>query len=148
MKTFSQNLVTLRKAAGFSQKDFANMLNIPVTTLSGYELSDREPKFDMLVKMAAMLNVSVDTLLHDTTEQKFNFPQRDDFMSALQIKLAGDTVIVKIPREKLKQMILTMQLAADFLNHTSSIIVEKGDVDVEQKYLLKWYDTKGEKSNE
>lgn len=148
MKTFSQNLIALRKAAGISQKDFAQMLGIPVTTLSGYELADREPKFDMLVKMAAMLNVSVDDLLHDTFEKKFNIPQRDDFMSGLRIKVVGDTMIISFPPDKKEQMILSMQIAAGILNFTSSVAIEEGNSKIVKDFRLMMFNKEGENLNE
>lgn len=65
---FGKNLSTLRKQAGFSQKEFAEKLNIPPTTFANYENSvGAEPKFNVLIKIAEILGVSIDTLLTGRT---------------------------------------------------------------------------------
>lgn len=63
MTAFQRNLRFCRKEAGILQQDFAQMLGIPVTTLSGYENGGREPKFSLLIKMADIFGVTVDDLV-------------------------------------------------------------------------------------
>lgn len=62
--SFQENLRYYREKAGYkTAKDFADVLNIPYTTLKGYENAGREPKYNILVKIADILNVSLDDLL-------------------------------------------------------------------------------------
>ena len=60
---FHINLRRMREDAGYTQKEFADMLSIRVTTYRNYENTLREPSYDILVKMAEILGVSTDTLL-------------------------------------------------------------------------------------
>ena len=140
MSEFNKNLVALRKAAQISQKDFAQMLNIPISTLSGYENGGREPKFDLLIKMAELLTVSIDDLLKSDLDEKFNVAYRDKFLSELRFQLIGDSLVVNLPRERREEFILAMQIAADFLLFSSSLITENGCKELHKKFILKWFD--------
>ena len=62
--SFQENLKYYREKAGYkSAKEFANTLGIPPNTYVGYEVRGREPKYEMLCKMADLLQVSTDDLL-------------------------------------------------------------------------------------
>lgn len=52
----------IRKERGISQKDFAHMLGIPISTLANYENNHREPSIDLLIRIYEILGVSLDTL--------------------------------------------------------------------------------------
>ncbi|WP_373205854.1 helix-turn-helix domain-containing protein [Clostridium tertium] len=52
-----------RKNKNITQKDFANILNIPVSTLANYENNHREPNLEMIKKIAKALNISPDELI-------------------------------------------------------------------------------------
>lgn len=61
---FAENLRKYRQAAGFtSAKDFAAALGLPYTTYIGYESGDREPRQEVLCKIAVALHVSPSELL-------------------------------------------------------------------------------------
>lgn len=61
--SFQENLRHYREQAGYSAKEFAEVLKIPPNTYVGYEVRGREPKFDTLCKIADLLEVSTDDLL-------------------------------------------------------------------------------------
>ena len=62
--TFRDNLRHYREKAGYSQaKDFAAAIGVKYSTYIGYESQGKEPKYDTLRRIAAALNVSIDTLL-------------------------------------------------------------------------------------
>lgn len=62
--SFQENLRFYREKAGYtSAKDFSKALNIPYNTYAGYESQYREPKYETLIKIADLLNVSTDELL-------------------------------------------------------------------------------------
>lgn len=66
-----KNLRHYRELAGYkTAKDFASALNIPYNTYTAYENQKREPKLDMVVKIANMLNISTDELLGRTVINK------------------------------------------------------------------------------
>ncbi|MCL2522241.1 MAG: helix-turn-helix domain-containing protein [Erysipelotrichales bacterium] len=58
-----RNLKETRIKKGLSQKDLAELTNIPQTTLSGYENSSREPRVDDMAKIAIAMNMTVDELI-------------------------------------------------------------------------------------
>lgn len=62
--TFQENLRKCREAAGWKYaRDFAEYVGIKYSTYVGYETQNREPKYDILVKIAKALDVSTDDLL-------------------------------------------------------------------------------------
>lgn len=61
--SIGSRLIELRKDRGYSRKEFAEFIGIPVTTLRNYELGKREPGHPFIVQMAYMFNVSTDYLL-------------------------------------------------------------------------------------
>ena|GEM_PF-1489857 len=141
--SFQKNLVALRKSKGISQKDFAQMLNIPVTTLSGYETIGRQPKFETLIKMAEILNISVDKLIGCDIEQKLNLSDRQEIVESSRFRLVGDMLVVNLPSDPQKkaQAIMAMQTAGDFLHCIWQL--EMGSVPTQDKtrrVLLKFVD--------
>ncbi len=60
---FHSNLRNLREMSGYSQKEFADLVGIPVTTYRNYENTLREPSYDILIKIADILRVSVGELI-------------------------------------------------------------------------------------
>jgi len=68
----AQNLQFLRRKTGHSQQELADLLEIPRTTWSGYELGKVEPNINMLQKISNFFNQPIDRLL----SQRIDF---DDF---------------------------------------------------------------------
>ena len=63
-KIFGENLRRLREQAGYKQaKEFAAVVGVPYTTYSSYEKLGREPRYEVLCKIAEALSVSIDELL-------------------------------------------------------------------------------------
>ncbi len=58
-----ERLPVLRRSKGWTMKRMAEELCIPYTTYVGYEKGVREPPMELLVRMARLFGVSVDTLL-------------------------------------------------------------------------------------
>lgn len=68
MIEFSKNLKMFREKAGLTKSDMAKKLGVSLSAYSFYEngrdkVGDREPNFNNLVKIAEILQVTVDTLL-------------------------------------------------------------------------------------
>lgn len=64
---FQENLKYYREKAGYkTAKDFSKALKISYTTYFAYENQGREPKYEILCKIANLLNVSLDDLLGRT----------------------------------------------------------------------------------
>lgn len=69
--SFKDNLIRCRELAGYSNAaDFARKLGISYTTYMGYENKGAWPPEKNLLKIAELLNVSVDLLIGFTTKEK------------------------------------------------------------------------------
>lgn len=65
--SFQENLKYYREKAGYkTAKEFSDVLKLPYNTYAGYESKNREPKYEMLCKIADLLEVSTDDLLGRT----------------------------------------------------------------------------------
>ena len=64
---FQENLRYYREQAGYSSIKLAKILQIPYTTYKNYENMRNEPKYETLIKIADVLNVSTDKLLGRST---------------------------------------------------------------------------------
>lgn len=60
---FNKNLKTYREKTGISATEFAKLLGISKNTYMPYETQNREPSFAILIKIANLLNISVDELI-------------------------------------------------------------------------------------
>lgn len=58
-----KNMKRERKAAGYTQREFAQLLGMPVSTYSNYENGNRDPGPETLKKIAAALGIPLDRLL-------------------------------------------------------------------------------------
>lgn len=60
---FFERLIYLREEKGFTRKQLAEKLGVSVRLVSYWENNQRECDFNMLIKMADLLNVTIDFLL-------------------------------------------------------------------------------------
>lgn len=70
MVDFGNRLKELRLNAGLSQKQLADKLWITKATVSYYELSERNPSPEILIKIAKVFHVTTDYLLGIEDKQK------------------------------------------------------------------------------
>lgn len=63
MVNFGNTLKELRQKAGMTQKDLASKVGVTKSVISYYELSERSPSPEMLMKLASIFHVSTDYLL-------------------------------------------------------------------------------------
>ena len=59
-----RHLAELRKAAGLSQTELAEVLEVPQSNIAFWEQSDKPPRSDLLPKMADALGVEIAELLN------------------------------------------------------------------------------------
>lgn len=64
--TFNERLKMLREDKGFTQQHLSEVLNVSSSAVSHYENGTREPTIETLIRMADVLNVSVDYLVGNT----------------------------------------------------------------------------------
>lgn len=82
--SFHSRLRKCRESQEFSQIEFAQKLEVSNTVLSRYESGDREPNFDMLIKIANTLNVSIDYLLFGNAINANSIFQSESFETKLK----------------------------------------------------------------
>ena len=63
MVDFGTKLKELRLQAGMTQKDLASKIGVTKSVVSYYELSERSPSPEILIKLANFFHVSMDSLL-------------------------------------------------------------------------------------
>ena len=61
--TFSENLKTLRKSKGLTQKELANLVGVDQRTISAWEKGICEPGFQLLAKLCEIFNETFDSIL-------------------------------------------------------------------------------------
>lgn len=76
------NLKAARQKAGLKQKDLADQLNLSPKTISNYEAGTRDPDLNTLIKLAHILNVTIDYLVG--LEQKTLVEQIQERVGDLQ----------------------------------------------------------------
>lgn len=63
MNNFATNLKHYRAMLGSTQKQMAERLGMTENAYQNYEYGKREPKLDVLIQIAEILEVSIDDLL-------------------------------------------------------------------------------------
>ncbi|MEA5008226.1 helix-turn-helix domain-containing protein [Clostridium tyrobutyricum] len=101
---FGDRLKKLRQSKHLKQNDLAKNLGIGRTTLSNYELNNRQPDFDTLEKIANYFNVSIDYLVGRSNYKTFDeYVFNNDFQNlAHKLKKANKE---------------TQKLATDIFDH-------------------------------
>lgn len=89
--TFGLRLKHYRDKQGFSGKAFAEKIGVPYQTYMGYENKGTEPKQEILIKIAAALNITTDDLLGVSALQVSPNDDIEPTLSQLQEILQKDT---------------------------------------------------------
>ncbi len=63
MVDFGQRLRQIRKERNLTQKQLAELIGVKNSVISFYEVGERTPSLEALVKLARVLHVSTDALL-------------------------------------------------------------------------------------
>ena len=63
MVHFGQRLKELRLQAGMTQKQLADRIWVSKAAIGNYELSDRKPSLEIIIKLAKVFHVSTDYML-------------------------------------------------------------------------------------
>lgn len=79
--SFAENLRKYRERAGYSSKELADTLKIKYTTYLNYENAGSEPRYEILMKIADILDVPLDDLL-GYTRQESNM-NNDEYLKRL-----------------------------------------------------------------
>lgn len=74
---FGDRVRLLRKKLHYTQKSLSEHVEIPKSTLAGYENNIRTPKFKTLEKLAEALNTSTDYLIGMSDDPQPSKPTKD-----------------------------------------------------------------------
>ena len=72
MVNFGEKLKELRLQAGLTQKELGEQIKVTKSVISYYELQERYPSPEILLKLADVFNVSVDYLLGRENKQSLD----------------------------------------------------------------------------
>ena len=72
IEILAERLKQCRKEKGFTQREVAIYCDITEKTYQNYELMTREPKVEILLKIADVFEVSLDYLLGRTEKKQVN----------------------------------------------------------------------------
>lgn len=75
---FGRQLKKLRQEAGLTQKQLASQIGVTKSVISFYELQERIPSPEVLVKLAAVFHVSTDYLLGIEKEKTLDISGLDE----------------------------------------------------------------------
>lgn len=110
---FKNKLRYYRELRGYSSIGLAKLLNVPYSTYKGYENLGREPKYDILCKLADILNVSIDSLLGRVYTQDHIMQILDNALSIANKKHNTNIKITKTSNDDIY-----------FKNYASTIPIE------------------------
>lgn len=118
---FAENLRVYRERMKLSRKEIAALLSISIQAYGHYENGEREPKLEMLVKIATLLRVSVDDLLGYQVDTYEHY--KAVFLAACPaygIKEQGDMVAIysREQEESADAAPLTWESEFDFVDPT------------------------------
>lgn len=89
MVDLGQRLRDLRKGHGLTQLQVAERIGITKAMVSSYELSARQPSYDILVKLASLFSVTTDYLLGINKTCTIDVSGLSDEQIALMIQMAN-----------------------------------------------------------
>ena len=78
MVDFGSNLKRLRIQEGLTQQQLANQIGVTKSVVSYYELQERHPSPEVLIKLAAVFHVSTDYLLGIDKKESIDLSGLDD----------------------------------------------------------------------
>jgi repressor LexA len=86
---FSKRLKLLRTEKGLTQKDLAKILNVRNTTISKYELKEREPDIKTLRALSDFFGVSIDYLIGKTNKRNEDLKDIIELNDTISIPILG-----------------------------------------------------------
>jgi transcriptional regulator with XRE-family HTH domain len=84
--TLGERIKQLRQQRGWSQAQLAKKLNVHQKQISGYERGIHSPSIELLIRMAELLDVSLDYIAFENRQDKNIVPIADrELMQAVQL---------------------------------------------------------------
>lgn len=129
---FHKRLKYFREKQGYSQKQLADILNIPQKSLSNYETGRTEPSLNILKKLDA-LGCSFNYLVYENYENKIDEIKKVDIPllleePAAQERIGKDINLIKVINSDMKSKTV-IQLPNELKDYDGKLIaiIQKGD---------------------
>ena len=125
---FGDKLYRLRTSKGYSQEELAGKLGVSRQAISKWELGPTLPETESLIRISTFFDVSFDYLLKDAEENNLSedldrmvikFLNSAKDMSAFSdelIEMARDGVIDKEERERMKEILKSLDMVTEIIN--------------------------------
>jgi len=107
---FGDNLKKIRVEKNVSQQELADMINTHSTHISRYERNLAAPSIDVVKKIAEALDVSTDTLIYGTQDEKVKNNLKDNELLNMFTKLQS---LSNKQQDTVKDLISAFILKAD-----------------------------------
>lgn len=118
----SEKLKYYRKKLGLRQQDIAGLLNLERSTYSYYETGKTTPTLDTLVKLAAIFNISIDTLVESESSGTLKVAEAQaeyDNSHSMNLNTTEKSTIIKmrgLDEESLKKVMELIDKCLDSLD--------------------------------
>ncbi len=130
--SFKENLRYYREQAGYTAKEFSKLLDLPYTTYAGYENNqERKPRFENLVKMADILNVSLDDLVGRTPKNEDEQLKKDieQVISSINENNGPFTMqLLRVDKNYIRLAFENDDLVSEGINEARGIGISKSDI--------------------
>lgn len=93
-----ERIKALRETAGMRQIDLAKKLDVALTTISGWENTDRTPRIEVIEKIAEVFGVTPSIILG--TDEKLD-QLEEDFSEGVRMLRRANRELTKADREEL-----------------------------------------------
>lgn len=126
-----------RKKSGLSQAEFANLCGISQSALAFWETGKRKPKYEQLVKISKIFDVSIDYLIKDEeADKKFEntdlyhqityLEMIDEFLDIPNIRKYGliTEEMLRIYKDTIKELLYKCRTSDKTTTEEKSIIVD------------------------
>ena len=134
--SFNENLVALRKNAGFTQQDLADTVNVSIDSVRRWESGKQEPRLSDLKTLASALGVTIGDLVDENSlyekvinDKRVNSKVKNNKEKINKIVIRYGQFALEIPandrgydflNSKIKEIAINDNLLAHFINETES----------------------------
>ena len=104
-------LAELRKEAGLSQAELADLLEVPQSNIAYWELCAKPPRSELIPRLAKILGVTSETILHGERVTKRNIGPVGKTNRAFE-------EVAKLPRRQQEKIVEIVSALVSQYNHT------------------------------
>lgn len=90
MSNIALNLKYLRKKKGYTQQQFADLMDIKRSLVGAYEEDRAEPKYELLKKFASYYDLTMDELVNEKIDDKWKPTSKGDASSVRVLSITVD----------------------------------------------------------